>query len=1071
MNITKSSSIYDRMHRWSNLLAKRITLTTALFIVGSSLSFADEYQSTSSEKSLAETNIAQNKQRTIKGVVLDHNGESLPGATIAVMGGNTGTITDVNGAFMLKVNTETSQIKISFVGMKSQIVTLGDKKDFKIILQSDAIGLQEVVAIGYGTQKKANLTGSVASVGSEALEDRPVANTTDALQGKVAGLTISSTNFGGQPGKAKSIRIRGFSSLTKGSGNPYVLVDGVDMSMNDVDPDDIEDITVLKDAASSAIYGARAAYGVILITTKKGKGKVRVRYSNNFSFAKAVHLPAVVDSPVFARYFNDASRNDGSGDVFTPEMLGRIDQYYKDPTSITNMKPWPNDPTQWGTFQNANANTNWYDVHFKEWTPSQKHNVNLSGSTEKTSYYLSLGYYDQSGILNYGDESYKRYTLNTKLDSKVNDWLKVKSNINYTKNSTDFPSYDMFLFLHNLSRIWPNNPLRDENGFYTNPSRIENLTNGGRAEREYNRLAVSVGVDLEPIKNWVTSVKYNTKINSDHGSKESQKVYTYSVQGEKRPVIPQSGYRTDSRTSVISTPQIFSTYKFSLKDHNFKIMAGAEQVLSTYESKWLNKKDLVTSVVPSVSTAVGDLTGDDSKGHWSTQSVFSRFNYNYKEKYLMEINWRADGSSKFREEKRWGSFPSISMGWDMAKESFLSSLNFNQLKLRASYGSLGNQSVPNYQYIELMKVKTELPWIINGERPIYTEAPNIISSDLTWETVTMKTIGLDFALLNNRLSGSVEAYERLTSDMFGPANTLPSTLGTGVPKENNAELRTRGWELALTWKDQIGNFKYSITGTLADYTGEIIKYKNDKKLLNSSYEGKKLGEIWGYESNGLFQSEQEIKDAPDQSKISKKGWFPGDVRYDDLNGDGVINWGKNTVDDSGDKHIIGNATPRYQYGVTFEAKWKGIDFSMFWQGIGKRDIWLNGPGFFGASGGMWQSVAYAEHMDYWTPENTDAYYARPYFRNGGKNQQVSSRYLQDASYIRLKNMQIGYTFPKHVLEKVSIQRLRFYVSGENLMTFSNMSDIFDPEAFKGKRGAAKIYPLQMVFSAGVNISF
>ncbi|QZT36920.1 TonB-dependent receptor [Halosquirtibacter xylanolyticus] len=1081
MKVTKTGYFYNRFVASVHPIVKRVTYASFAFAIGINSSNAEPISKTSPLELQNQVQTSQQKQRVIKGTVTDHTGETLPGVSVAVVGGTSGTVTDVDGNFSLKVTGSMNQLKFSFVGMKSQVVDIKNLSKIDVTLKRASIGLDEVVAIGFGTQKKSNLTGSVASVGAEAIDDRPVSNATEALQGKVAGLSITTTNAGGTPGSSRNIRIRGYTSLTKDSGNPYILVDGIEMSLDDVNPDDIEDITVLKDAASSAIYGSRAAYGVILVTTKKGKKGIRVSYSNNFSFSKATNIPDVVESPTFARYFNLASENDGSGVVFSDEMLGRIDQYYKDPTSIESVMLHTRNPNQWGRYHTANANTDWYKEQFKAWAPRQTHNITLNGASEKTSYYLSTGYYDQSGLLAHGHDNYKRYTLNAKIDSKVNKWLKIKSNVNFNNNERDFPNYNLPLLFHEVARAWPTNPVKDPNGYYLDPSKIEYQQNGGRNLSTYRRLALSLGVDLEPVKDWVTTVRYNARMYSSVSNSESLKIYEHGVDNTLVPIRNNSSYYKSSNSSTLGTPQIFSTYELKLDNgHNFKIMAGAQTELYTYDNLWANKTDLVTDKVPSISTAVGEVTADDGKGHWSTQSVFSRFNYNYKEKYLIEVNWRADGSSRFKEDKRWGQFPSVSMGWDVAKEEFLKPLNLNQLKLRASYGSLGNQNVPNYQYIETINVKTNLPWIINGERPVYTNAPSLISPSLTWETVAMKTLGLDFALLNNRLSGSIEGYERTTSDMLGPADTYPATLGTSAPWENNAALRTRGWELAFTWKDQIADFKYSITGTLANYWGEVTKYNNKNKLLTKKengrnvktyYVGQELGEIWGYESDGLFQSQEEIDNAADQTPISGNVWQPGDVRYKDLNGDGKIDWGDNTADNAGDKRVIGNSTPKYQYGITLTAKWKGFDMSMFWQGVAKRDVWIGGPGFFGASGGKWQSAAFVEHMDYWTPENTDAYYPRPYFSKGGKNQQTSTRYLQDASYLRLKSLQVGYTIPKHLLEKISIKKVRFYVSGENLLTFTSLSDVFDPEAISGGWGAAKIYPLQMVLSAGVNINF
>ncbi|QZT36559.1 TonB-dependent receptor [Halosquirtibacter xylanolyticus] len=1022
------------------------------------------------------------KTKLIRGQVIDENKGPLPGVTITTEGAKHGTITDMDGFFQLKIEESVDKLHFSFVGMKTKTVILGTNKLINVQLFPSAIGLDEVVAVGFGTQKKANLTGSVASVGEEAFSSRPVSNVTQALQGKVAGLSITTNKSGGTPGASKSINIRGLGSVN-GKNAPYVLVDGIEMSLDDINPNDIAQISVLKDAAASAIYGARAAYGVILVTTKNGKEGIHVNYSNNFSFSTATNLPNKMNSLDFVEYYNDAAHNSGQSPVFNDEMIDRIRTYMGDPNSIPVAVPKTTDPTRydWGT---ANANTDWYDEHFKSWVPSQTHNISISGGNGNTKFYLSGGYFTQDGILKYGDDKYTRKTINAKLETKIASWITVKGSILYRSSTNDKPSTGIEQYFHDVSRLWPTYPIIDPNGNFTDLSKVTGIRDGGRNIQEKNLFGLTGEINFEPIKNWVTTVRINKKIGFNESNKSSLFYNGYLVDGSTVPLNRQNSLTTGASSANLLSPQVFTTYKLDLaKDHHFNILAGVQQELKESEGKTITRKDLITQGVVSVKTAVGDLTASDNREHSSTQSLFGRFNYNYKGKYLIEMNARADGTSRFAEGSRWGFFPSVSLGYDIAKEGYFKSLtdHISQLKVRFSYGSLGNQNVANYLYLENMKYKAQSSWILGSVRDPYMENPNIKSSSLTWEVVTTKTIGLDIALLNNRLTGTFDFYEGITSDMLGPSNTVPAVLGTGAPKENNAEMRTRGIDFSLSWKDKIGDFNYFITGTLNNYSKEITSYKNDRQLINNYYVGKEIGEIWGYRSNGLFQSEEEVKGAPSQKFINKKPWQEGDVRYEDLNGDNEINKGKQTIQDHGDLEVIGNTTPKMQYGISLGASWKGFDFSMFIQGVGKRDLWLDQSYFFGIVGNKHVSSAFNDHKDYWTPENTNAYYARPYMdRQSGKNQQKSSRYLQNGAYIRLKNLQLGYSLPSSLLQKWSITKIRLFVSGENLWTHSNLADMFDPEATSGKKnrnsnkagtGNGKIYPLQMVLSTGISVSF
>lgn len=503
-----------------------------------------------------------------------------------------------------------------------------------------------------------------------------------------------------------------------------------------------------------------------------------------------------------------------------------------------------------------------------------------------------------------------------------------------------------------------------------------------------------------------------------------------------------------------------------------------------YVSLGATRADLITPQVPTLNNATNKVTNPSfSNTQWATMGLFARINYVYDSRYLAEFSIRRDGSSRFIGDKTWGTFPSFSVGWNIANEKFFKPLNHtvDLLKLRMSYGSLGNTNIKAlYPWFLSQPVSASASsWLIDGERQTISNVPGLVSPNLTWESIRSWNIGLDFGLFNNRLQGNFDYFVRTTKNMVGPAPVKPSILGATQPAENNSDMRSNGWELEVKWRDQIGEVSYGVKLVLSDDIQTITRYYNPNKLLSQWQEGQRMGNIWGYKVAGLAQSDEQMTEWLANNKPSwGSNWAAGDVMYVDLNGDKAVNNGKNTYDDTGDLRIIGNSMPRYRFGITIDAAWKGIDFSIFMQGVGKRDFWDASPYSIGANTGLWQSAAFKEHLDYWRPEtdtnfgpNTDAYYPRPLFANGGKNFQPSDRYLQNAAYMRIKNLQVGYTFPQAWTSKFGASRVRLYFSGENLVTFTSMSKIFDPEATGGDWGPGKLYPLQKTISFGLNVNF
>ena len=965
------------------------------------------------------------KKRIIRGTVKDEKRLPLPGANVMVLGTTIGQISDAEGKFSLEVPVDAKIIEFSFVGMNKQQITITDKSVIEVIMKEIPAGLNEVVVVGYGSQKKVNLTGSVDAVSGAVLQNRPAANIGALLQGISPNLNITPTNMGGEPGAGTNFNIRGIGRLA-GGDTPLILVDGVEMNINNLDPETIESVSVLKDAASSAVYGARAPFGVVLITTKKGtKNKgVTISYNNNIDFSSPTKLPSWQSSLRYVTAYNQALHNSGQADKFLPAQIDRIKQYMAG--TYTPEYDTINPPNNiWAGRHEGNANYEWFDEYFKDVTVNQKHSINISGGDEKNQFYISTGYYDQGGSYNWAKEYYNRYNVLANFTSQATSWLRVNVNTKYANTKSKHPNMgsdwdpNRNFVIGEMIKFFPTTTFYNVNGTINNPYVLA-LQQAGPAKSNENDLFIGLGAELEPVKGWKTNVNYSYNYTGNVNTWLDGEIWAELPDGQKLEFWNNPTYFTQRWNS--NNYQSFNTttsYEKTTNGHFFKAMAGYEREYRYYSRIGGVKTKLITQEIPSFSTALGDIWElSDAMSHSATEAVFGRLNYNYKEKYLLEVNGRYNGSSKFAKDSRWGFFPSVSGGYNISRENFWEPFQkqFSNLKLRGSYGSLGNQNVPNYQYLSSIPISTNLNWILDGNRPLYTSIPAIISPTLTWETINMLDFGLDAGLLNNRLAITYDWYQRNTSKMFGPAMIIPATLGTTPPQENNASLSTKGWELSLEWKDRINeDFNYSLRFTLSDWTSHVTKYLNLTGQLDNFYAGKELGEIWGYKTAGLIQTAEEAAAMPNQSYIYSK-WGPGDIKYTDLNNDGKINDGKRTLDDHGDIQVIGNSNPRYSYGFSGSVTWKNVDFSMFWQGIVKRDLVPNGNmmwgvGTRGDSGGAF----YQGHDNYWRPAdetnlfgpNTDAYYAKPYVTTETyKNQVTQSRYLLNGAYLRLKKCAI-----------------------------------------------------------------
>mgnify|MGYP002520634922 FL=1 len=1074
----------------------------------------------------------------VSGTIVDVQKVPVIGAAVQVKGSTTGTITDLDGNFALTASGNETLV-VSCLGYITQEVPLRGDTVVHIILKEETQKLDEVVVVGYGTQKKVNLTGAVGVASAKAIEARPVTTATQALQGVVPGLQIA--NNTGSLEKTAKINIRGTATIGEGSsGSPLVLIDGMEGDLNAINPQDIENISVLKDAAASSIYGSRAPFGVILVTTKSGKdGKTQVNYNNNFRWGAPIVKMHQMDSYTFAQYYNEAARNtanDMNAIIFTDETIQRILDYQQG--KITTVLPMPESGTQWqNAFTTANANTDWYDIFYKDFNFSQEHNLSANGGNDKINYYVSLNYMKQEGLLNLGEENLQRFSGTGKVNAKLTDWLRIGYNARFIRDDYTKPSAMSDGLYDNLARQnWPNLPLYDNNGnLYSDSWPGRDFLQGGQYDKITDNLYQQVSLTFEPVKNWLVIGDFNYRLRSQDTKSYSLATYNCDIYGQ--PVgkdiattsVSEQRYREDYILADLRT-----TYHISIDDaHNLSFLLGAQA-----ENLWLKQYGvtaygLISPDQPEIDLTTGLVWNSDTqqwekkelspygnRSSWSTAGFFGRINYDYLGRYLVEANIRYDGTSRYRGPLRWNLYPSVSLGWNIAEEAFMEPYkrNVGTLKIRGSYGELGNQNTDGWYptYLTFSPVVNGGAWLQNGQKTTVIGVPAAISTSLTWEKVRNWNVGLDWALFDNRFFGSFDYYTRYTLNMIGASVELPS--GYTPPKTNNTDLKTYGWELEIAWQDHRSNgFEYGIKFLLSDAQTMITRYpSNTTGSIDQYLAGEKLGNIWGYETVGIARSQEEMNahlDLLDENFYNHNGYYPseprmgqsalgsgwgaGDIMYADLDGDGRISAGERTMHDHGDLKILGNNTPRYQFGIDLNAAWYGVDLRIFFQGVMKRGYWQGSSYFWGANTDAWWSAALVQHLDFYRDENsllvqrgimeanTDAYYPRPSFDNGGgrgRNHQPQSRYLQNAAYIRLKNIQIGYTFPDKWMSKAHIQKLRLYFSAENIWTGTSLAKMFDPETIDGgsdyvagkdwrTRNNGNAYPLSMQLSCGLSITF
>ena len=1070
----------------------------------------------------------------VSGRVADDQNRPLVGATVVVAGTSQGTTTDLDGNFSLRVNAVDPVLKVDYLGYEPQELRVSPSQttfDIRLALSSKAI--DDVVVVGYGTVKRRDLVGAVDQVDRKVIEDRSTGTLARALQGQLPGLNITFTDS--KPTRGASVNVRGSGSIGAG-GSTLVLIDGVEGSINAINPQDVESVSVLKDASSTAVYGARGAFGVVLVTTKSPKrGAPEINYNGSVTFNRRTVIPDVItDGLTWVNWWKDSYNGYYNG---SKSLLSHIDstvpyseaiyqeliRRQADPSLSRTTTLEGDSMFGWAYMES----TDWLDLFYKDWNLSHEHNLSISGGNENADYYVSGRFYDMDGIYRVGDESYKKYDLRAKGSLKIRPWFKVTNNTSLAIIDQHEPKHSRNNFAVQRAinhAAMPLSPVKNPDGSWTTAAAISGYAafSEGTSYRnnDYvyfrNKLSADIDIVKEVLKVQADySYNYTTRkrIDVQNPVKYSKKPGVYLLESESAGAsLSQVDY--DTRYQAANA---YLTYTPKLgADHDLTVLAGWNIEDQVYKTLTVSRTGFVTPNKPSFSLMNGVAENPTAGGNaWSYVGAFYRVNYGYKGKYLVEVSGRYDGSSKFPTNSKWGFFPSASVAWRVSEEPWMkwSEEWLDNFKIRLSAGSMGNGNVSPYSYTSEMTVSTADDIVLGGSYPSYTSVGSTVPVSLTWEKSTTYDLGLDLDFLNNRLSFSGDYYRRYTTDMYTASVALPAVYGTGSPKGNNAEMKTDGWELSLSWRDsfKLGGkpFDYSIKAMVWDNRTVVTKYENATRSLGTLkgyiqnggspsdfYEGMELGEMWGYTVAGLFRDQADIDSSAthDFTQASDKVTRPGQVKIADLDHNGNIDPGAFTADDHGDLSIIGNINPHYMFGVNLAANWNGIGLSVFLQGVMKRD-WYPSPdsGYFWgkyARPFMWVLGIHNYTDDMYSEEKNNwdtAYWPRmtTYQSNSSYSwtkllEIPNTRYKQSAAYLRVKNIQVDYTFPKALCQKIRLGGLKIYLSGENLFTFTPLHKYapnFDPEAlgydtdFSSTAGDGYTYPVLKSVTLGVNITF
>ena len=1012
----------------------------------------------------------KNTSYKASGVVIDSAGEPVIGAGVVIEGSTNGTITDVDGCWELVVPSTTTKIVISSLGYKEQIVAAGSASARTVTLQEDSQMLQETVVVGYGVQKKVNLTGAVAMVNSEEMNARPISSVASGLQGLLPGVTV--VNSSSQPGQANTtIRVRGVGTI--GNSNPLILIDGIEGDISSINPEDIESVSVLKDAASSAIYGARAANGVLLVTTKKlaaGKDAVtKINFSAYAGIQTPTRLPEMCDAIEFMTLDNEARKNVDTADAWLPEDFDKVRNN--------------TDPNYFG-------NTDWIGQVLKKVAPQQNYSLSLNGTLGNSGYMLSYRYFDQSGLTVGNSTGETRHNLRFKINTKLIDRVTLSSNLGYTTTKVISPVSSLTSgggAIYTAMRIAPNVPVRYTDGTWaygggnTNPVAI--LRDGGRAKTDADELSIMEVVKVDILKGWDVSATYN--VTSYNGLKDilkktitfnnPQDGSTYSYQSPNS--IKNIDYRHNQQTFILQT-----NFDLNFGKHNVSGVVGMSQEWYTSRSFEASRTKLITEQDPTLN--LGDpqtMSNASSYSSWAIRSGFGRISYNWNERYLLEGNLRYDLSSRFHKSNRSGLFPSVSAGWRISEENFMAATRtyLDNLKIRASWGMLGNQYVgsSNYPYLSVLQAYTSGVSMIGANATTGYVQSTLSNPNLSWEKIKMLDLGFDLAMFSNRLTFSFDWYNKDTDGILLKLN-YPAQLGAKPSEQNAGKVNNKGWEMDLNWRSQAGEFMYGIGFNLSDVKNKIVDLGGNAPDLSGNQirmVGYPIDAFYGYIADGLMTPEDfkinnpetHTYNLPNIPVILGNRYQPGDIKYKDLSGPDGVPDGRITPEY--DRTVLGSSIPRYTYSVRGNLGWRGIDFSFVLQGVGKCSGFLEGS----ARHALQDMAAYPQkvHLERYnvvTNPNPKASYPRLTYNTGFNQNTFSTFWLEDASYLRVKNVQLGYTFPEKWMKKARIDNFRVYASADNLFTFSKFFYAYDPETPVSKGG---YYPLVKTIVIGVNLTF
>ena len=1063
---------------------------------------------------------ASAQNMTVKGTVRDGAGEPLIGVGILVKESGQGATTDLDGQYEISVLANAT-VEFSYLGYLTQEIRVNGRGKVDVVLQQNVNSLDELVVIGYGTQRKRNLVGAVENVGSEVLEDKPNPNIVRSMEGQIPGLNI--TMVDGKPTRSASMQIRANTQSIGAGGAALCLIDGVEGDLTTLNPEDVESISVLKDASSAAVYGARGAFGVILVTTKKAtEGKISVDYGGTFTaYTQTVRPQMVTDSKEWydgyiESYTGYAHHLPSGINNFFPWTQAWEDEFYRRMSDPSYLEWGLNDAGNW---QYYGRGTNWYDLFYKKVYFGQQHNLRVSGGGKKASFVVSARYYDQDGVYRVGDEKFRQINVRAKGTVHITDWLHLENNTDFVRQTYHQP------ITYNTSLLVPRNiehqgyPLtvpRNPDGSWTAAAvytGYASMADGNSFRKnEKNEFKNTTALTAEILKD-VLIFKADYSFLYNHNRQYDAIVpVTYKSGPDNEITYPATGGTLNYYERDILYHNVNANLSYTPKlgdDHYLNVIVGYNLEHKSARNNRMQRDGFLRAdkINFSMMDGINYTVTDNGSYDWGFMGVFYRASYNYKGKYLAEISGRYDGSSKFPTNSRWGFFPSASLGWRISDENFMKwSRNWlDNFKLRFSIGKAGNGNVNPYQYMELITV-SKTSSIIDGKQDSKAATPTIVPENITWETSSTIDLGLDLNFFKNRLAITADVYWKNTTDMYVVGAEIPAVAGYSAPKGNNADMKTRGFEFSISWNDSFNlidsPFSYNARFSLWDSRSFITRYTSKSNLLplkytsGRYYEGMELGEIWGYHCLGLFPTDEEAISygLTYQEKTfwsgDQRSWNAGDLWFADLNDDGVVDNGSQRLEDHGDLIRIGNSSPRFQFGCNLGFNWYGVGISIFLQGVLKRDWYPAAEtGFFW--GQYSRPYGYAlpwQNADRWSESNPGAYWPR--LRGSlavsgrGTLRAVNDRYLQDAKYVRLKNLTIDYTLPRELTRKAKMEKVRFFVTGDNLCFWSPLQKYaknFDPEQItagdsdfnstEGDAGQGYGYPQARSVSVGVNITF